>query len=130
MNATKLTIAGAALLALAGCSATQTAQVTTAVTTFEAKAAPVIQQACASLHNVEANPLLQGAINIGLAAASGATGGIAGTAVGAIKGFGDAYCLQGPPVTDTTTPTQQAAWLLNQIVAPLNAAVAAAPAAK
>ena len=57
---------------------------------------------------------------------NGATSGIAGTAVGIVRGMGDAYCQNGPPAGDTTTPAQQAAWLLGQIVPPLNAAIAAA----
>ena len=106
---------------LAACTAAQQAQ----VTAFEAKAAPVVAQACAKLHAVEANPLLQGGINIAVDAASGATGGVAGTAIGIVKGMGDAYCQNGPPAGDTTTPDQQAAWLLGQIIPPL-----AAPAAR
>jgi len=114
-------IAGLSLIALASCSAQQTA----AVQAFEAKAAPVVAKACAALHSVESNRLLQGGINIGLAAASGATGGVAGTAVGIVKGMGDAYCLNGPPAADTTTPAQQADWLLSQIIPPLSAPAAA-----
>jgi membrane protease subunit (stomatin/prohibitin family) len=117
---TRRVLAGISLFALASCSTAQQAQ----VIAFEAKAAPVIAQACATLHSVEANPLLQGSINIGLAAASGATGGAAGAAIGVVKGMGDAYCLNGPPLNDTTTPAQQAAWLLNQIIPPLTAAIA------
>jgi hypothetical protein len=105
---------GLAIL-LAGCSSAQQAQ----VVAFEARAEPVIQSACARLHQVEANPLEMTVINLGVAAANGASGGIAGGAFGIIKSFGDAYCLQGPPPGDTTSAAQQADWLLNQVIAPL-----------
>ena len=112
-----------ALGALGACSTGQEAQFKTSAVAFEAKAAPVVAQACATLHAVEANPLLQTTINIGVAAANGATSGIAGGALGIIKAMGDAYCANGPPVADTTTPAQQARWLLGQIVPPLRRAV-------
>ncbi len=118
MSNSRSFVAASSLFVLASCAALQSD-----VVAFEAKAAPVVAQACATLHSVEANPLLQGAINIGVGAASGATGGLAGTAVGIVKGMGDAYCLSGPPLNDTTSPAQQAAWLLNQIIPPLKAAV-------
>lgn len=107
-------LAAGLLLALTGCG-TQP-QLGADVVAFEKKAAPVVAQACTKLHQVEANPLLQTGINLGVAAANGATSGIAGTAFGIVKGMGDAYCQNGPPVGDTTTPDQQAAWLLGQIV--------------
>lgn len=111
--------AAAVALLVAACTTAQ-------VATFESKAAPVVVGACSTLHSVESNPLLQGGINIGLAAASsGATGGVAGTAVEIVKGMGDAYCLNGPPAGDTTSPAQQAAWLLNQIIPVLSAPVPA-----
>ena len=109
-----------ALALLFGCSATQQAK----IVAFEAKAAPVIASACANLHAVEANPLLQGGIDMGVAA-SAATGGAAGLADSVVKGMGDAYCLNGPPAGDTTTAAQQAAWLLGKIIPPLSAPVVA-----
>ena len=122
-------------LALAACSGLQTTitadvgKVDTAVTTFESKAAPVVANACATLHATESNPLAQIGIGGVTVALNVASGGAAGPVLASLKAFGDGFCLNGPPAGDTTTPAQQAAWLLNQVVAPMSAILSPAPAA-
>ena len=108
-------LALAALFALAACSNTQLAAVQTDVTTFEAKAAPVVANGCATFHAAEVNPLVQIGLGLGNSAASAATGGVAGPVLASLKSFGDQFCALGPPpataATPATTDAQQASWL-------------------
>lgn len=81
------------------------------VASFEQRAAPVVARACADFRKAEASPLIRAGVAAGSMIASAETGGVAGPAIGAAVQFGDAYCTNGPPAGDTTTPAQQAAWL-------------------
>ena len=118
-------LAGISLFALASCSAAQTTAVNTQLAGFAAKAAPVVQGACTTLASAEANPLVQVALGVGNAAASAATGGVAGPVLASLKTFGDSFCANGPPAGDTSTPAAQASWLLG-IVSGLNATITGA----
>lgn len=101
-------------LTVAACAA-----VSQKVQTFEARAEPVIASACAEFRQAEANPLVGLAVAGGTMALNVATGGTGGAVVASLKGFGDAFCTAGPPLGDTTSPAQQAAWLLNTVAGPM-----------
>jgi hypothetical protein len=115
-------VLGAALCALVGCSPAQQAAVTadvqkvqTTVSNFEAKAAPVVANACAVFRQAEANPLVNIGVAAGTLAANAATGGAAGPIIADVRAFGDGFCANGPPAGDTTTAAQQATWLTSQV---------------
>lgn len=121
LNTTRLAAALALVsLTIAGC---QIAKFEAGLAKFEAKAAPVIANACARFRQAEASPLVQIAIAGGTLAANAATGGIAGPAVAAIRSYGDQFCANGPPAGDSTTAQQQADWLDGKITGVLVAAV-------
>lgn len=104
-------VAAAAVLGIAACSQ---------VMPYEQKAAAAITQACAMFHRAEADPLVQFALAGGATAATMATGVPVGAVVAGVRSYGDAFCANGPPVGDTTSPAQQAAWLIgvvNQMLA-------------
>jgi len=94
----------AVVVLAAGC-----AGITAAVARFEERAGPAVARGCAEFHKAEASPLVQAAIAAGTiagpsaprGAAPGAgfaaTGGAAGIAVAAIRGFGERFCANGPP---------------------------------
>jgi len=95
-----------AVALLAGC-----AGITAAIARFEERAGPAIARGCAEFHKAEANPLVQLALAAGTMAGNAATGGAAGLAVAAIRGFGERFCALGPPEGDSTSPEERAAWI-------------------
>jgi hypothetical protein len=106
-------IAAVSLLALASCSQ---------VASFEQKAAPQIAQACALFHRAEADPAVQIALAAGTTAGTLALGVSVGAIVAQVRSYGAAFCANGPPVGDATTPAQQAAWLAGVTMQLLGAA--------
>jgi hypothetical protein len=106
-------LALAAAVPLAACAA-----LTAQLVAFEQRAAPVIVQACGVLHQAEASPL----VKLAVAGGNIASGGVAGPIVASIESFGDAFCANGPPPTDVTTPEAQAAWLYGVVDKMLTAA--------
>ena len=112
---------------VAGCTPAQEAAVQTRLVAFEAKAAPVVANACARFHAAEVNPVVQLAVAGGTMAANIETAGAAGPIIASIKSYGDAFCALGPPAGDATTPAQQAAWLAGVAQQMLAKAAAAKP---
>ena len=106
-------LAAASLLALASCAQ---------IAAFEQKAGPQIAQACALFRSAEADPAVQIALAAGATAGTIASGVPVGAIVAQIKSYGDAFCANGPPVGDATTPAQQAQWLAGVTMQLLGAA--------
>lgn len=98
----------AALTLLAGC-----ASVAAVWAKFEERADPVIQAACAGFRQAQTDPMVRLILSGGTMVVDRVTGGSVGPTIASLWSYGDAFCSNGPPVADTTSPMQQRNWLLN-----------------